>query len=104
MTQIYIIINEDLHMSKGKIAAQSAHAILEMYRNSNSKDKILWENNGEKIIVLRAPLSTILSIYRTSPIQSWIIKDAGLTQVQEGSITSLVIGPTRTILSELKLL
>ena len=40
-------------MSKGKIAAQVAHASLEAYKKSSSEDQIEWEAWGSKKVVLK---------------------------------------------------
>ena len=68
---MYIIINNDLNMGKGKIASQVGHVVqhiiedlLESYYNSNKKkDKysnyLKWKN-GCKKIVLKASQSDLL--------------------------------------------
>ena len=62
----YIIVNNDLNMSKGKIASQVAHGILDVHRFLLSKNisHDQWSNNGEKIVVVKTGQSNILNIYR----------------------------------------
>jgi PTH2 family peptidyl-tRNA hydrolase len=115
----YIIVNNDLHMSKGKIASQSAHAILNVYRfmANNSINKVQWEQTGEKIIVLKASyneIKQILSDYEEripgqNKLNVFPVYDAGKTEVAEGSLTVLATTPITDdikpdLLKQLKLL
>jgi len=99
----YIIVNNDLNMSKGKIASQSAHAILDVYRFliTNSIDKKGWENNGEKIVVLKASFIEIKQILEQyseyipmkNKLNVFPVYDAGRTEVESGSLTVIATTP-----------
>jgi len=99
----YIIVNESLNMSKGKIASQSAHGILEVYRFllCNKIDYSKWINYGEKIVVIKASSEQIneyLSLYNekigsTNSFNLFPIYDAGRTEVENGSLTVLASTP-----------
>ena len=99
----YIIVNNDLNMSKGKIASQSAHAILDVYRFliTNSIDKKGWENNGEKIVVLKASFIEIKQIleqyseyiHMKNKLNVFPVYDAGRTEVESGSLTVIATTP-----------
>lgn len=101
--KMIIIVNNDLHMSKGKIAAQSAHAILAMYRfvKSNNINIRNWENSGEKIIVLKSTekeLKQILNEYsehiiKDNTLNFFPIYDAGKTEVEPNSLTIIASAP-----------
>jgi PTH2 family peptidyl-tRNA hydrolase len=86
-------------MSKGKICAQVAHASLESYRKVCKKNKKIideWLLSGQKKIVLKADLETILNLkkyFDEKGVPNVLIRDAGLTQIIPGSITALGIGP-----------
>ena len=90
-----IIVNNDLKMSKGKIASQVAHASLEAYLHSSREIQDLWRKTGAKKIVLKASESEIIEIYKNIPnyIPKVLIFDKGLTQVSPNSLTALGIGP-----------
>jgi len=99
----YLIINNDLNMSKGKIASQVAHGILDVHRfllyNKIDHDK--WLKNGEKIVALKTDKKTIdfllkeygESIIRENTFNVFPIYDAGRTQIVEGSLTVLACTP-----------
>jgi len=117
----YLIINDDLKMSKGKIASQSAHAILNVHRfmASNGMENKAWSNNGEKIVVLRASeliIRQLLAEYgeliinkKKDKLNVFPVYDAGRTEVESGSLTVLATTPIMDsskpeILKTLKLL
>ena len=99
----YIIVNNDLNMSKGKIASQVAHGILDVHRFLLSKNisHDQWSNNGEKIVVVKTGQSNILNIYRQfqdqipekNTFNVFPIYDAGRTEVATGSLTILACTP-----------
>ena len=92
-----IVVRADLKLSKGKIAAQVAHASLESYRKSSSEDQIEWEAWGSKKVVLKIgtlrELLTLKKAAAKAKVSNAIIKDAGHTEVEPGTITALGIGP-----------
>lgn len=92
-----ILVRKDLHMSKGKIIAQSGHAIVQAIL-SISKEKLQhWRDNGEKIIVLQVPnLTTMEYTYTHSSrknVFSHIVVDAGCTEVKPNTSTVCIVGP-----------
>jgi len=93
------IITNDIEMSCGKLAAQTAHAAVEAallaYRK---KRRILkkWRAEGAKKVVLKAGEEEMLSLEekaRENGIITAIIRDAGLTELQPGTLTAIAIGP-----------
>ncbi|MEW6329731.1 MAG: aminoacyl-tRNA hydrolase, partial [Candidatus Micrarchaeota archaeon] len=110
-----IVIRDDLKLGKGKLAAHVAHASLEGFRAVEAMNKEMikrWEAQGSKKIVVRVENETaLLEIYSRarSMLPCALIRDAGLTQVPEGTITAMVLGPWRSreideFTGELKLL
>jgi len=92
-----IVVRKDLRMDKGKIASQVAHASLEAYKKTDENIRKLWEEGGSKKIVLRVEspekLIELKEKVRRMKIPYALIRDAGKTQVEPGTITSLGIGP-----------
>ena len=94
-----IIIRSDLQMGKGKIAAQVSHASLSAYKKcerENPEDARSWEEEGQKKIVLKVSSEEeLLVLYEKikKEIPCALIRDAGHTQVEPGSITCFGAGP-----------
>ena len=74
----YYIVNDDLKMSKGKIAAQVSHIAM-----------MLGEKWGEigRAIVLKAPQYILTDVLLSNAPDIMFIKDAGFTEVPAGSLT-----------------
>lgn len=92
-----ILIRTDLKMGKGKIASQASHASVQGVLQ-NSVEKInLWKSQGMKKIVLKVKDEKELMSYKRKAGEAGlivaVIKDAGRTQVEPGTVTALVIGP-----------
>jgi len=114
-TQIYIVINNSLNMSKGKAVTQACHGMTKMTVYMNKNNSIFWEKytkSGEKKIVLKATneqfekLSEKYENKTNKNIFCFKIIDAGFTQIPAGSETCLVFCPIQTneIPNDLKIL
>ncbi len=111
-----IVIRTDLKMGKGKQCAQSCHASLATYLLVARNDSALakeWVSDGMKKIVLKVSSESELLDYfkkcKSEGIPCELIRDAGHTQVEAGSITCFGAGPWKEaeldkILGKLKLL
>ena len=99
MVKQVIIVRNDLKMGKGKIAAQACHASLGVYKKVKGLDKKLikvWEDGGEKKVVLAASLDELMEFKKWADgvgVKSYLVKDAGHTQLEPGTITALGLGP-----------
>ena len=91
-----IIISSDIKMSKGKTAAQSAHASVEALGRADKKISDAWKKAGQKKIVLKAGEEELIDMEKKckkEKIPCALIRDAGLTELQPNTITALGIGP-----------
>jgi PTH2 family peptidyl-tRNA hydrolase len=92
-----IVVRKDLKMDKGKIAAQVAHASLEAYKKADPKDIVEWEAEGMKKVVVAAKdvkeLMKIKDKAKDLKLTYAVIRDAGKTQVEPGTVTAIGIGP-----------
>jgi len=92
-----IAVRADLQMGKGKMAAQAAHASLGAYRNASAYARNEWEESGEKKVVVKVKdLEELMHFYKKAKsmgIPSCLIKDAGKTEVEPGTVTALGMGP-----------
>lgn len=97
--KMVFVVNSELKMGTGKVAAQVGHATLALYKTLliNTFDHLVrdWENQGAKKIVLKGTnaqqLLILESIAKSKQVSSVIVKDAGKTQVAPGSITVLAL-------------
>lgn len=92
-----IVVRSDLKLSKGKMAAQVAHASLDAYKKAERTAIEEWEISGSKKIILKIDgIQQLMDIYeqlKQAKLKPSIIKDAGLTEVEPGTITCLAVGP-----------
>lgn len=92
-----IAVRDDLRLSKGKLAVQAAHASLEAYKHAGRKAREAWEGEGAKKVVVRVPgLRELRELHRRAAslkIPCALIRDAGRTEVNPGTVTALGMGP-----------
>jgi len=90
-----IVIRKDLKLSKGKLAAQVAHAAVTAAERSPDKKK--WIDEGQKKSVLKVKgekeLLTILQEAKDAGLPTALIEDAGRTEIAPGTRTCVGIGP-----------
>lgn len=84
-------------MSRGKIAAQVAHASIQAWKNARDVARKGWEKEGSKKVVLKVNSETeLMDVYqgaRNLKLAAALIKDAGMTEVPPGTATCVAIGP-----------
>ena len=95
-----IVIRADLKMGKGKIAGQCSHASVSAYnkvRKSYPDIAKKWEAEGQKKVVLKVQSEEELFEYfqagKDTGIPCELIRDAGHTQLEPGTITCFGAGP-----------
>ncbi|MFB6202899.1 MAG: peptidyl-tRNA hydrolase Pth2 [Candidatus Nanohaloarchaea archaeon] len=91
-----IVLRQDLDMSTGKMVAQACHASLKAYRNSSEEEMSGWTSGGEKKVVLAANEEQIMERKRRADrkdITAALVKDAGRTELDPGTVTALGVGP-----------
>ncbi|MEK6949752.1 MAG: peptidyl-tRNA hydrolase Pth2 [Nanoarchaeota archaeon] len=92
-----ILVRQDLKLPKGKLSAQVAHASLECALKSDKKLMEKWREQGSKKIILKVEdekeLFKYMSMLENEGIKVALIKDAGHTVVEPGTITCLGAGP-----------
>jgi len=94
------VVNTELNMGVGKVAAQVGHAAVGLYKilssQSQKYDHMLaqWDDFGGTKIVLKgdnsAHLFDLEDLARKAHIPHYLVHDAGKTQIAAGSLT--VIG------------
>ncbi|HPC10338.1 MAG TPA: peptidyl-tRNA hydrolase Pth2 [archaeon] len=94
-----ILVRNDLHLGKGKIASQVAHASVTSFLDTQQKDPHAaseWLEEGQKKIVLKIESKKeLLDLFEQikKKFPHALIKDMGLTQLSSPDITCLGIGP-----------
>ena len=92
-----IVVRNDLKLEKGKLAVQVAHASLDAYKKSDSRMRAEWEKEGAKKVVVKVDDSKELlkafNIAKGLGLPCSLIRDAGRTQLEPGTMTAVAIGP-----------
>jgi PTH2 family peptidyl-tRNA hydrolase len=108
-----IVVRKDLKWGKGKLAAHAAHAAVGSMMVADQSLVTKWSEKGGKKVVLKInDLKSLKEIYKkvkAAKLPSFLVKDAGLTQLEAGTVTCLGIGPANAkdvdkITGKLKLL
>jgi PTH2 family peptidyl-tRNA hydrolase len=94
-----ILLRSDIDMSDGKKCVQCCHASLGSYRKADKSIIKKWEFEGQKKVVLEVgSKEEILKFYnqvKKEKIPCFLVEDAGLTEIEPGTITTLGIGPEK---------
>ena len=104
--KMVLVVREDLKMGKGKIGAQCGHATLGAYKaalrqgyQSKYWNKVMekWSWEGQKKVCVKVKTDyDLLQIQKGADklgIPSYLVADAGLTQIRSGSLTVCGLGP-----------
>ena len=100
--KMVLVVNQELGMGKGKIAAQCGHASVGCYKKASKvcpSGLRAWEYTGCAKIALKCPTeSEMQEIYtraKQKGLPLYLVEDAGRTQIAAGSRTVLgILGPT----------
>lgn len=92
-----IVARTDVGMGKGKLAAQVAHASLSAYEDADERTRRAWKGAGQKKVVLKASgesqLFELADRAEREGLAHAVIRDAGHTQLEPGTVTCLGVGP-----------
>ncbi|KAL5697588.1 peptidyl-tRNA hydrolase [Ranunculus cassubicifolius] len=98
--KLVLVVRQDLRMGAGKIASQCAHAATGMYAEMMQSQRSLlrqWESCGQPKIVVtcknQQEMNKLKNTAESIGIPTFVVADAGRTQVSAGSKTVLAIGP-----------
>jgi len=92
-----IVARTDLGMGQGKLAAQVAHASLQAYESAGASAQSEWKGGGQKKVVLKgsgeSELQELAETARREGLPYALVRDAGHTQLEPGTLTALAVGP-----------
>ncbi len=110
---MYILVNDDLKMGKGKIAGQVGHVVglitEEIIRKSYETSKgipdcysryMIWKATGHAKVVLKATQEQINQLLGEP--ESVYIRDAGKTQIAPNSLTVIGFYPSANLKDKFK--
>lgn len=93
-----IVVRGDLALSKGKTAAQVAHAAVGLALKGRTLKRSKWlREGGKKVVLMAEGLDELLALKKEADrigLRTYLVEDAGLTEVEPGTITCLGIGPS----------
>jgi peptidyl-tRNA hydrolase, PTH2 family len=96
--KLVLVARSDLGMGRGKQAAQVAHAaVAAVLATARSRDFRAWLQEGQPKVVLRAgseeELLGIAAKAIEAGLHTELVRDAGRTQLDPGTLTCCAIGP-----------
>jgi PTH2 family peptidyl-tRNA hydrolase len=94
-----IVLNSDLDISTGKMISQACHASLNSCKKADSQSRADWEQGGSKKVVLETDEEDLRRTFQQAKdkdIPAYLVKDAGLTEVEPGTLTAVGIGPAES--------
>ncbi|HVL87267.1 MAG TPA: peptidyl-tRNA hydrolase Pth2 [Candidatus Thermoplasmatota archaeon] len=97
-----VVVRKDLRLGPGKLAVQVAHAAVSLSELNNRRGRPeykAWLREGQKKVVVKAEnerhLFEIREAAERMGFPTVVVQDAGLTQVEPGTVTCVGIGPDR---------
>jgi PTH2 family peptidyl-tRNA hydrolase len=95
-----LVVNMQLTMGKGKIAAQVGHAAVGCYKRASKQcpnGVSAWERTGCAKIAVKCPAQEEMERIAVAALELdipvYLVEDAGRTQIAAGSRTVLGLGP-----------
>ena len=95
-----LVTRQDLKLSKGKLAAQCSHAAVHcalVAKRQAPRELDRYQKNGARKIVCKVPdLHSLKDVYirgKKAGIVSYLVTDAGHTEIPPGTETVVGLGP-----------
>jgi PTH2 family peptidyl-tRNA hydrolase len=94
-----IVVNEALKLPRGKLAAQVAHASVAALLETQADARRAWLQSGMPKVVLRCEseqeLLALEAAAERGGLPNALIRDAGHTVLDPGTVTCLGLGPAK---------
>lgn len=94
-----ILVRQDLKLPKGKLSIQVAHASVEALSKTDKRIVEEWKSEGAKKVALKVSDEKELFSFKekaeNAGLKTALIRDAGKTVLEPGTITCLGIGPDK---------
>eukprot|EP01127_Copromyxa_protea_P006468 TRINITY_DN16351_c0_g1_i1.p1 TRINITY_DN16351_c0_g1~~TRINITY_DN16351_c0_g1_i1.p1 ORF type:complete len:194 (+),score=31.21 TRINITY_DN16351_c0_g1_i1:51-632(+) len=105
--KLVLCVRKDLEMGVGKVAAQCSHATLGIYQKILVNFPYIlsgWEQSGQKKVVLSLDNEEVLNQLANEAglrgLPCHVVRDAGRTEVEPGTLTVLAIAGLSTQVDE----
>ena len=103
--KMVLVVNTELGMGKGKVAAQCGHAAVACFKAGLMEEPQLvaaWERTGQtKVVVRGGGEESLLAVSKAGRQAGMVVsevRDAGRSQVEAGSLTLVGLGPANNLL------
>ena len=103
--EMVLVVNTELGMGKGKVAAQCGHAAVACFKAGLMEEPQLvaaWERTGQTKVVVRGGGEESLLAVSLAGRQAGMVvaevRDAGRSQVEASSLTVIGLGPANNLL------
>ena len=103
--KMVLVVNTELGMGKGKVAAQCGHAAVACFKAALVEKPQLvaaWERTGQtKVVVRGGGEESLLAVSKAGRQAGMVVaevRDAGRSQVEAGSLTLVGLGPANNLL------
>tara|TARA_B100001113_G_scaffold353493_1_gene358062 strand:- start:1936 stop:2307 length:372 start_codon:yes stop_codon:yes gene_type:complete len=105
LSTMVLIVRSDLKLSSGKMVAQTGHAAVEIaLKAKRSEPNLLtrWRNEGARKIALKvANEDALKQLYNdaiNAKLITYLVKDAGHTEIPPGTLTVVgILGPRTAV-------
>lgn len=88
--RMYILMNKDIELSKGKTCGQASHSVASYFYNRYDKELITnYMENQQKNIILACPQVKLEELESQGYIS---IRDNGLTELEPNTLTCVNLG------------
>jgi len=98
--KMVIVVRTDINLSPGKLAVQVAHAAVSCAlkaKKDRTKHFRPWYDEGQKKVVVKGfdldELRDLQALAKKHDITTYMVTDAGMTEVPPGTVTCLGVGP-----------
>ncbi|MFW6038464.1 MAG: peptidyl-tRNA hydrolase Pth2 [Candidatus Saliniplasma sp.] len=97
--KMVLVVSRDLKLSPGKLAVQVSHAAVKCALDSRDDDNYFrkWYREGQKKVVVKCDdlehMKFLKEMAEKEGLTTCLVRDAGLTEVEPGTVTCLGIGP-----------
>ncbi|RLG46365.1 MAG: peptidyl-tRNA hydrolase [Thermoproteota archaeon] len=98
-----IVVRVDLPMSRGKLAAQAAHAACGASDLARGREPEIWrewiKSGAKKVVVAVRSEEELLQVFEDAKrmgLPVFLVRDAGRTELPPGTLTAVAIGPHRS--------
>ncbi|XP_045107094.1 peptidyl-tRNA hydrolase 2, mitochondrial-like [Portunus trituberculatus] len=99
-SKMVLVVQGDLKMGRGKLAAQCSHGALAAYKQAQQRTPSLlqaWEDTGQAKVVVKVDtekdMLKVVEDAKSKGVPVVSVRDAGRTQVPSGSLTVVAVGP-----------